>query len=103
MERRDVQGGPGRLAEKAPAPPVDPHQGSTLLGQIALHWKLIHPDQLEICLRDQKDARSRGKEVLLGQLFMERGWLKLEDLTRLLKEQRVRLARAPGLTRYEIR
>ena len=107
MERREGhsprEGGPGRIAEKPPAPPGDPHQGSTLLGQIALQWKLVNPDQLEICLQDQKEARTRGKELLLGQLFMERGWLKLEDLTRLLKEQRVRLARTPGLTRYEIR
>jgi eukaryotic-like serine/threonine-protein kinase len=76
---------------------------STFLARIALEWKLIGQDQLNACLKEQEQARAKGKEILLGQLLVDRGWLKAADLERILGEQRERLARAPGLTRYELR
>src|SRR5579863_10351608 len=78
-------------------------ENSTFLAKIALEWKLIGPDQLSDCLREQELARARGSEILLGQLLVDRGWLKPEDLARILEEQRSRLDVDPGLSRYELR
>jgi serine/threonine-protein kinase len=77
--------------------------GSTFLARIALEWKLIRPDQLKTCLDQQAEARMKGQEILLGQVLVDRGWLRAEDLERILKEQHARLSRAPGLTRYDLR
>ncbi len=79
---------------------VEPAE-STFLARIALEWKLIQQEQLNACLQEQEILRKRGKEVLLGQLLLDRGWLKPADLKRILEEQRSRLDRT--LTRYEIR
>ena len=78
-------------------------ENSTFLARIALEWKLIRPAQFDECLRLQEEARARGKEVLLGQLLIDRGWLKAGDVDRILKEQRTRLESSPGLSRYELR
>ena len=76
---------------------------STFLARIALEWKLLRQEQLTEALKAQEDARDRGREVLLGQILVERGFIKADDLTRLLQEQRKRLDADPGLSRYEIR
>lgn len=76
---------------------------STFLAGIALEWKLIRQEQLKECLQVQEEARARGREVLLGQILVDRGFLKPEELARLLEEQRKRLDADPGLSRYEIR
>jgi len=76
---------------------------STFLARIALEWKLLRQEQLSEALKAQEDARSRGRDVLLGQILVERGFLKAADLSRLLEEQRKRLDADPGLSRYEIR
>lgn len=78
-------------------------ENSTFLARIALEWKLIRPEQLNECLRFQQECRERGKEILLGQILLDRGYLKIEDLNRILAEQRSRLDADPGLTRYELR
>jgi serine/threonine-protein kinase len=77
--------------------------GSTFLARIALEWNLIRPDQLKACLQEQDILKKKGKEVLLGQLLLDRGWLKATDLKRILDEQKSRLTNSPGLSRYEIR
>ncbi|HXX93493.1 MAG TPA: protein kinase [Planctomycetota bacterium] len=82
---------------------MEPLSGSTFLARIALEWKLIQQDQLDACIKEQEILQKRGKEVLLGQLLVDRGWLKPADLTRLLAEQKARLVRSPGLLRYDIR
>jgi serine/threonine-protein kinase len=79
------------------------HTGSTFIARIALEWNLIQQDQLDACIKEQEILQKRGKDVLLGQLLVDRGWLKQPDLSRLLEEQKSRLARSPGLTRYDIR
>ena len=76
---------------------------STFLARIALEWKLIRPEQLQEALRAQDEERGRGRDTLLGQILVERGFLNADDLTRLLQEQRQRLDADPGLSRYEIR
>jgi serine/threonine-protein kinase len=76
---------------------------STFLARIALEWKLIRQEQLGEALKAQEDARGHGREVLLGEILVERGFVKADDLARLLQEQRKRLDADPGLSRYEIR
>jgi len=76
---------------------------STFLARIALEWNLLRPEQLEEALRAQEDSRGRGRDTLLGQILVDRGFLSSGDLTRLLQEQRKRLDADPGLSRYEIR
>src|SRR5436190_1672056 len=76
---------------------------STFLARIALDLKLVQPEQLGEALRLQEEAAQHGRELLLGQILVERGWLKPEGLELLLKEQRSRLDANPGLSRYELR
>jgi serine/threonine protein kinase len=78
-------------------------ENSTFLARIALEWKLIRPEQLVECLRFQEECRARGKEILLGQILVDRGCLTAENLNRILAEQRTRLEADPGLLRYDLR
>ncbi|MBI3855409.1 MAG: protein kinase [Planctomycetes bacterium] len=78
-------------------------ENSTFLAQIALELKFVQPEELGEALRLQEEAMQQGRELLLGQILVERGWLKPVDLDALLKEQRRRLDANPGLTRYELR
>jgi serine/threonine protein kinase len=76
---------------------------STFLARIALDLQLVQPEQLGEALRLQEEAIQQGKDLLLGQILVERGWLKPADLERLLQEQRLRLDASPELNRYELR
>jgi len=76
---------------------------STFLARIALDLKLVQPEQLGEALRLQEEAMQQGRDLLLGQILVERGWLKPADLERLLQEQRLRLDASPELSRYELR
>ena len=78
-------------------------ENSTFLARIALDLKLVQPEQLGEAMRLQEEALQRGQELLLGQILVERGWLTRELLEMLLKEQRARLDKSPGLSRYELR
>jgi serine/threonine-protein kinase len=78
-------------------------QNSTFLAKIALDLKLVRPEELGEALRLQEEAMQQGRDLLLGQILVDRGWLKPEDLTRLLQEQKSRLDTDPGLARYELR
>ncbi len=89
--------------DRASATAKEERFNSTFLARIALELKLIRSEQLQVALQVQEEARSRGKEILLGQILVDQGFIKAEDLTALLAEQRKRLDADPGLTRYEIR
>ena len=78
-------------------------ENSTFLARIALDLKLVDPEQLGEALRLQEEALQAGRELLLGQLLIERGWLTPEGLEQILKEQRLRLDANPSLSRYELR
>lgn len=84
-------------------PSTEERFNSTFLARIALEWKLIRQEQLTEALRAQEEERSRGREILLGQILVDRGFVTADDLARLLQEQRKRLDADPGLSRYEIR
>jgi serine/threonine-protein kinase len=94
---------PPELPGRAAAASTDDRFKPTFLARIALEWKLLRQEQLNEALRLQEDARSHGRDVLLGQILVERGFVSAADLERLLKEQRKRLDADPGLSRYEIR
>jgi serine/threonine-protein kinase len=76
---------------------------STFLARIALDLKLVQPEELGEALRLQEEALQHGRDLLLGQILLERGWLKPEGLELILREQKARLDRDPALARYEIR
>lgn len=76
---------------------------SSFLARIALDLKLVRPEELGEALRLQEEALQHGRELLLGKILVERGWLKPEGLERILREQRSRLDADPGLSRYELR
>jgi serine/threonine protein kinase len=78
-------------------------ENSTFLARIALELKLVNPEQLGEALRVQEEAAQHGRDLLLGKILVERGWLKQADLDRLLEEQKKRLDAHPGLARYELR
>ena len=94
---------PPELPGHAGTASKDERFNSTFLARIALEWKLIRQEQLNEALRVQEEERGRGREVLLGQILVERKFLQPDDLHRLLEEQRKRLDGDPGLSRYEIR
>jgi serine/threonine protein kinase len=89
--------------DRASAAAKEERFSSTFLARIALEWKLIRSEQLQAALKSQEEARAHGKEILLGQILVDQGYIQAEDLTKLLAEQRKRLDADPGLTRYEIR
>jgi len=64
---------------------VTPNQEATLLGRLAVHYKLIPSDQLADVTRQQ--ARLGGVPAL-GDLLVERGWISAAQLNRLLAVQR---------------
>jgi tRNA A-37 threonylcarbamoyl transferase component Bud32 len=87
-------------------PPADATRAAPedlLLGRLAVEERLITMDQLQEILREQEQVRRKGGEAPLGQLLLRRGWIRVEDLARLLKEQSRREGGLPSLPRYEIR
>jgi twitching motility protein PilT len=67
-------------------PPVK----SPLLGRLAVHHKLVTPDQLEEALREQGE---RAGATNLGEILIERGHLTQKQLAALVKAQQELLAR----------
>jgi serine/threonine-protein kinase len=78
-------------------------ENSTFLARIALEMKMVNPEQLGEALRLQEEAAQHGKDLLLGRILVDRGWLRPEELELLLQEQKKRLDAHPGLARYELR
>lgn len=73
------------------------------LGEIAIELKLLTREQLEESRRLQKEAREQQRPLTLGEAFLQHGFLKPDDLLRLLKEQSRRSEGQPEIRRYEIR
>ena len=78
-------------------------ENSTFLARIALELKLVRPEELGEALRLQEEALQQGRDLLLGQILLDRGWLKPEGLERILTEQKTRLDLDPALARYDLR
>src|SRR5262245_53453415 len=58
---------------------------SSLLGRLAVHNKLVTPDQLEEALREQGQ---RGGTANLGEILLEKGYLRPKQLAALVRAQR---------------
>jgi hypothetical protein len=89
-----------------PPEPADRTVGTPddlLLGRVAFEKGLIDGAQLEEALRRQVQARARGEEAFLGEILVRGGWVKADELPRLLAEQRRRAEGIPDLSRYAIR
>jgi tRNA A-37 threonylcarbamoyl transferase component Bud32 len=72
------------------------------VGKIALEWMLITEEQLGEAFRHREDARQKGREVSLGEILAERGWISMEDLLRLVRERARRIEGVPELPRYQL-
>lgn len=86
----------GGLGETRDAP------GDLDLGKLACEKNLVTPDQVLECIRAQEKARSEGRNLELGTLLVERGFLKTEELVLLLKERFHRSESPPLPSRYDI-
>jgi twitching motility protein PilT len=80
------RGGAADEDSAMPPPPDNEH----LLGRIAVHTKLITPEQLEEACDEQ--GRSGGR-IQLGEIFVERGWITGNQLQKLLAAQRQVMAK----------
>ena len=58
------------------------------LGEYLIVGKLVSPEQLAAVLAEQARLRQRGQYVVLGELLVRRGYLKIEALERVLDRQR---------------
>lgn len=58
------------------------------LGEYLVVGKLLLPEQLAVALAEQARLRQRGQYVVLGELLVRCGFLKLETLERVLDRQR---------------
>src|SRR5215470_13493646 len=65
-----------------------PPTKTPLLGRLAVHHKLVTPDQLEEALRDHGQGASN-----LGEILVARGFVSKKQLAALLKAQQEVLAR----------
>jgi serine/threonine-protein kinase len=73
------------------------------LSQVVLDRKLVSRDQLRESLREQEEARIRGRESSLADILVGRGWLTRDELAALLRSRRQRAGAVPKLSRYEFR
>ena len=88
-EREKDAGGPGAGLESS-TPDDD------LIGRIAVEWGLISPERLRLAL-DERGTRT------LGQVLVEREWIRVDQLIRVVAERENRAAAVPRIPRYEIR
>ncbi len=58
------------------------------LGEYLIVGKLVSPEHLAAALAEQARLRQRGQYVVLGELLVRRGFLKLDTLERVLDRQR---------------
>ncbi|MFL5804942.1 MAG: hypothetical protein ACJ8CR_24770 [Roseiflexaceae bacterium] len=58
------------------------------LGEYLIVGKLVSPEHLAAALAEQVRLRQRGQYVVLGELLVRRGFLKLDTLERVLDRQR---------------
>jgi serine/threonine protein kinase len=80
-----------------------PGDEDSLIERIVLERKLVTPEQLAQCRHEQRRTRIDGVAPTLGQLLIRREWVKVDQLVRLVADERDRVSAPPELSRYEIR
>ncbi|MCC6737539.1 MAG: protein kinase [Planctomycetia bacterium] len=83
-------------APAAPAAVPDSMLESALFGKIAIRENLVTHEQLFECLDTQLGLEKEGKSKQLGEIMVEKGLLKLGDVSRLLKLQNKVVMKCPG-------
>ncbi len=62
--------------------------GDSLFGTIAIKQGLITPKELLECLAAKDSLRRQGKNVMLGQIMYERGYLTKDQVLQILDQQK---------------
>ncbi len=75
---------------------LEKNRDDLLFGQIAKNMGLVDGEQLEECLRIQEKL---PEDRPLGQIFIERGYINENELSRIVKKQRETLRRKGRLDR----
>ncbi|MCE9584789.1 MAG: protein kinase [Planctomycetes bacterium] len=69
---------------------------SAFFGKIAIREKLVSHEQLFECLDEQLRLEKSGKARQIGEIMVEKGYLKLADVSRLLKLQKKVVMKCPN-------
>jgi tRNA A-37 threonylcarbamoyl transferase component Bud32 len=69
---------------------------SAFFGRLAIQEKLVTEEQLFECLETQLTLEKDGRSRQLGDIMVEKGYLKLKDVSRLLKLQKKVVMRCPN-------
>src|SRR5437868_6443860 len=82
---------PGSPAPASPTlPPMIPASDDVLFGRIALHYKLVTREQL---LEASELQALRGGQLRLGEILVDKGYLKPQQVAQILTVQRDYVAR----------
>src|SRR5689334_10193017 len=101
-----------RDAEERSRPPEGAYTGlestrpgdeDSLIERVVLERKLVTREQLAQCREEQRRTRIDGVAPTLGQLLVRREWVKVDQLVRLVADEKDRASALPDLSRYEIR
>ncbi|MHC4778770.1 MAG: protein kinase domain-containing protein [Planctomycetota bacterium] len=78
-------------------------KSENLFGRIALKNNLVSPKQLIECLALKDKLSRKGRNVMLGQILLERGYLTKEEILFILKTQKKGILECPVCkTRYNV-
>jgi len=80
-----------------------PGDEDSLIERVVLERKLVTREQLAQCREEQRRTRIDGLAPTLGQLLIRREWVKVDQLVRLVADEKERAPALPDLSRYEIR
>src|SRR5436190_1327397 len=76
--------------------PRSPSNEDILVGRIALASGLLSRDKLDECLDEQLRLEKGGKARQLGEIMVDKGYLRLGDVTRLLRIQKKVVMKCPN-------
>ena len=79
-----------------PHPNLSTTVGESLMGHLAIKHGYITEEQLFECVALQSIRGEDGKYVRLGQVLLEKGYMRLKDIVMVLQMQKKRMARCPG-------
>jgi formylglycine-generating enzyme required for sulfatase activity/predicted Ser/Thr protein kinase len=98
-----TQRGLGRTSQPADIAATQTTPDDLALVKMAVERGLLTLEQLEECLRLQREASTAGTALSLGSILVEQGHLKSESLLELFREQVHSPPGVPQLSRYEVR
>ncbi len=77
--------------------PYDPVRtlADVILGRLAIKFKYLNQEQVNECVRIQATRRAAGKDALLGEVFVELGYLPLSRVIELLSLQGITVMSCP--------